>query len=127
MKMRDKIKNKKKAAEKARKDQKLKQKYQSLSNNRKSSPCPPPPPPKPKGPLNAYAKREIKSGKKIDPKIEAKPKPHKSIEKTKTKKAEKPKGPCSISIQSSAPEVKLGRVVSVRYTTQLYLCLSLAY
>ena len=112
--MRDKIKGKKKSFAKAQKAQRLKDAQKAPPNRKHLPSVPSPPVPKPKVQRNAYAKREIQLGKKVEPKIEKQ-----KIEKTKMKKNEpKPKASCSVSTSSSEPVTKIGRVVNVSLKCQ---------
>ena len=115
--MKVRIKAKRKAWKTKQKAEKLKAVERAKSSKFQKSvpPKAPAPSQKPKS-VNAYMKKEIKSGKKIEPKYQPPPpkpnKPDKNEKKIKKEKS-RPDAKCSISIQSSAPQVKYGREIQV--------------
>lgn len=117
-KMKVRIKAKRKAWKTKQKAEKLKAVERAKSSKFQKSvpPKAPAPSQKPKS-VNAYMKKEIKSGKKIEPKYQPPPpkpnKPDKNEKKIKKEKS-RPDAKCSISIQSSAPQVKYGREIQQR-------------
>ena len=117
--MRDRIKAKRKAWKKEQKEREELKPVEKAKSSKSQKSAPPKAPvasQKPKV-TNAYMKKEIKSGKKIEPKYQPPPpksnKPEKSEKKVKKEKS-RPDQQCSISIKTGPSEVKYGREVQVK-------------